>query len=211
MRRESLTMTLGPTSERDDAGCFDARLSCEAAAPRRGRAGHLCRASRCCAEGRVRFGSLPSSWRRSVYPLARMPFSVAGPTDREATTGADGNVGLAGLPPGEYSVLGGPPGDFVRNAIFCAPASAPGTPFPSAPSGTTGIEIDLAADDDVLCDRYSVPEYRGGPTPTSAATPATGGSEPPAPPVGCDGSPQRQQSINGLLGYPGVGSSPPKA
>ena len=111
-------------------------------------------------------------------PVPRMPFGLAGPATREAKTGANGNVTLANLPPGAYEVWGGPPGDFVRNAMFCAPASAPGTPFPFTQTGNIEIAFDLAAADDVICDWYSVPEYRGtGPTPTPAAIGLAAGDE----------------------------------
>jgi len=95
-------------------------------------------------------------------PIAGMPFFVDGPITRHATTDADGNATFARLPPARYAVVGGPPGDFVRNAIFCAPAAAPGTPFPFVETSIVGIEIDLAAGDDVVCDWYSVPEDRRG-------------------------------------------------
>lgn len=112
-------------------------------------------------------------------PIPRMPFLVNGPVSRQVETDTTGDGTFAALPPGTYEIVGGPPGDFVRNTIRCGPATAPGTRFPFRRISNSGIEVDLAAGDQVICDWFSVPEYRGtGPTPTPDPTwtlPTAGG------------------------------------
>ena len=111
-------------------------------------------------------------------PIAGMTFVVAGPETREGTTDANGNVTFGGLIPGTYDVTGGPPGDFVRNTIFCAPADALGTRRPFTQTSNVSIQLPLAAGEAVICDWYSVPEnVRGEPLPAPTATPR------PAPPL----------------------------
>ena len=75
-----------------------------------------------------------------------------------ATTNAKGNTRFE-LAPGSYGVRG-VPGDFARLNVLCAPASAPGTPFPftpllggiRGPSDLSGVRLALAASDAVVCD-----------------------------------------------------------
>jgi hypothetical protein len=99
-------------------------------------------------------------------PIPDTTFTVRGADTADAVTDTGGNVTIAGLSPGRYVVSGGPPGDFVRNAIYCARAARPGDRFPFTRLGTVEIALDLWPDEDVICDWFSVPEYRGGPTPT---------------------------------------------
>lgn len=110
-------------------------------------------------------------------------FVLDGPQTRQGGTGSDGNVSFDGLAAGTYAVSGGPPGDFIlRTAIFCAPASGPGSPFPFTQNdGDAGFTITLAEDDDVICDVYSVPENLSGITPTPV--PTTAPSPAPTAPI----------------------------
>ena len=104
-------------------------------------------------------------------PIAGMAFFVEGPVVVEGTTDANGNVVFGDLAPGTYEVFGGPPGDFVRNTVYCAAASNLGIRRPFTQTGNVRIELSLAAADVVICDWYSVPEnLRGEPVPPPPAT-----------------------------------------
>jgi len=99
---------------------------------------------------------------------AGLEFTATGPTTATAATDASGNATFT-LAPGTYEVRGGVPGDFARLNLFCAPASAPGTPFPftpllggvRGPNDPTGLRLALAAGDAVVCDWYNTPESQG--------------------------------------------------
>lgn len=105
-----------------------------------------------------------------------MPFTIAGTgVPDEAETDEDGNASFGNLRPGAYEVRGGTPDDVARSAVFCTPAAAPGTRFPFTQTDTAGIEIDLAAGDDVVCDWYVVSGYRD-----AAATPIAAPGRPGA-------------------------------
>lgn len=94
-------------------------------------------------------------------------FFVSGPVSRGGRTDAMGDLTVSNLPPGTYRVGGGPPGDFVRNTILCAPAVTPRMGLPIRRTSNTTIELELATGEQVLCDWFSVPEFRGtGPMPT---------------------------------------------
>lgn len=106
-------------------------------------------------------------------PLGPWELRLRGPEDREEQTDANGNLTFAGLTPGTYEVLGGGgPTDFVGLHTFCAPASNPGTEFPSTTERLTGgpgafsVELTLSAGDDVVCDFYVLPVDLGPPDDT---------------------------------------------
>lgn len=92
--------------------------------------------------------------------------SAIGPDDTAAgTTDAGGDVTFDGLAPGTYQVYGGPPARGIEMRVFCAPASAPGTPFPFAPGDpatNSRMVITLGAGDEVICDWYFLPETTAG-------------------------------------------------
>lgn len=101
-------------------------------------------------------------------PTAAATDSTA-PAAVVATTDLAGNATLT-LPPGTYDLRGGVPGDFARLALFCAPAAAAGTRFPTTPllggvrgpNDPTGARLTLAAGDTVVCDWYNTPESQRG-------------------------------------------------
>lgn len=96
---------------------------------------------------------------------AGIEFALDGPDAAIASTDAAGNTALR-VAAGRYTVRGGLPGEFATLAVFCAPASQPGTPFPFTPLGAgvrgpddlSGIQLDLAPDAHILCDWFNTPE-----------------------------------------------------
>lgn len=95
-------------------------------------------------------------------PISSVPFAVEGPdATRTVETVADGNVTFRDLTPGAYRVRGGPPVDLVRSAVFCAPASSLGTPYPFRQISADTITLELSVDQDVICDWYSAPKNLG--------------------------------------------------
>ncbi len=100
---------------------------------------------------------------------AGLEFTAVGATTVRATTDATGNAAFS-LAAGTYEVRGGVPGEFATLNLFCAPASAPGTPFPftllrggvRGPNDPTGVRLSLAPGDAVICDWYNTPESQRG-------------------------------------------------
>ncbi len=121
------------------------------------------------------------------FPLTDWDLSMRGPEHRTGRTGADGNVSFTDLIPGTYQISGGGgPTDFVELDVFCAPAAAPGTKFPSTTEqlrggpGTFLVELDLGAGDDVLCDFYVTPADLSPPNDGVGSPPATATDSRPA-------------------------------
>jgi hypothetical protein len=99
---------------------------------------------------------------------------VSGTTLVEQTPGP-GIVMFTSLPAGEYTLQGGPPGDFGRVELFCT--VQPGNEPVAAGVESTIATLTIAENQDVLCDWYYIPEDASGlvtptPSPTAAAEPS---------------------------------------
>ena len=106
-------------------------------------------------------------------PLAGIGIAVEGPTSTADGTDAAGDVRFANLGPGTYTITADIPYDFVeRQRAFCAPASSPGTRFPSEEVGQR-VRLALAAGDDVVCDLYVVGADARGEAPGQATASLT--------------------------------------
>lgn len=107
--------------------------------------------------------------------ISDQPFYLTGP-DGEAEdvtvvpqTPGPGMVEFTSLPAGDYTLAGGPPGDFGSVELYC-------TTQPDGAQVTTSVESTVAAftigeGDDVLCDWYYIPDSQGNETPTPTVTP----------------------------------------
>lgn len=109
--------------------------------------------------------------------LADYEFALEGPGGTQtATTGipqtpGPGMVTFTELAPGDYTFNGGPPGDFGEVELYCSTQPDNGTPDYALDGALATLT--LAANQDVLCDWYFIPEDGSGqtPTPTPTATP----------------------------------------
>lgn len=102
-----------------------------------------------------------------VEPVAGLDFELSGPiTDGSpliatATTDASGTVTFRDLPAATYEVSGGPPGEFVQNAITCYVTDLERLALPFLPRHNRAIGVTLV-DTDISCDWYSIPENLRG-------------------------------------------------
>lgn len=102
-----------------------------------------------------------------VEPVAGMEFELLGPiTDGSpqiatAITDATGTVTFRDLPAATYDVTGGPPGEFVQNAITCYVTDLERLALPFLPRHNRAIGVTLV-DTDISCDWYSIPENLRG-------------------------------------------------
>ena len=88
-----------------------------------------------------------------------------------------GVVSFTSLPAGDYSVTGGPPGDFGRVSLFCS--TQPDNGQPNYALDGMVATVSLGENEHVLCDWYFIPDNSGEPTvtPTQTATPAPARAE----------------------------------
>jgi hypothetical protein len=94
-------------------------------------------------------------------PVANLEFALTAPVTLTGTTDAAGVVAFTNLPPGTYELTGGPPGEFVDNAIACHDTDALAIAVPIRPRDNRAIAVTLA-DTDVTCRWYSIPlDLRG--------------------------------------------------
>lgn len=94
-------------------------------------------------------------------PVANMGFELTAPLYLFALTDAAGVATFAELPSGTYEVTGGPPGEFVENAIACRLTNDPTTARPYLPRNNRAIAVTLV-ESDITCDWYSIPfDLRG--------------------------------------------------
>ncbi len=104
-------------------------------------------------------------------------FTLSGPGGEQTGTTefvqepGPGVVTFTSLAPGDYTLTGGPPGDFGKVELYCSNQPSNGTPEFSI-DGAVG-SLTLAENQHVLCDWYFIPEDASGqtPTPTPTATP----------------------------------------
>ncbi|MBW3633017.1 MAG: hypothetical protein KY456_08305 [Chloroflexi bacterium] len=85
--------------------------------------------------------------------------------DRSATTGANGDVTFRNVSAGRHFVSENIPGEFVETNIYCSRDSDGREPV-AFQSVTGGIELQVPANADVICDWYNTPyNLRGAPPP----------------------------------------------
>jgi hypothetical protein len=104
---------------------------------------------------------------------SHLDFTIDGPVTETFATGDDGNVAFQVLPAGSYNISGGVPGEFASTIVYCSVDEDPDTLY--APTETdTRVSVDLAADTDVICDWYNIPEDLSGNTGGTTTLPNTG-------------------------------------
>jgi hypothetical protein len=102
-----------------------------------------------------------------VDPVVGLDFELTGPLSdgspviAVATTDASGTVTFTDLPANTYEVSGGPPGEFVQNAITCYVTDLERLALPYLPRNNRAIGVTLV-DTDISCDWYSIPENLRG-------------------------------------------------
>ncbi len=109
--------------------------------------------------------------------LAGYDFTIEGPDGTQTAATAilqqdgPGVVTFASLPAGDYTVMGGPPGDFGHVDLYCSTQPDNGEPDYSI-DGVIGTVV-LGENQHVLCDWYYIPDDNGSPTvtPTPTTTP----------------------------------------
>jgi hypothetical protein len=107
--------------------------------------------------------------------IADQDFVLSGPDgDVSATTTVPqtpgpGIVEFTALPAGDYTLAGGPPGDFGKVRLYCT--TQPDGERIDAKIDSTVASFTLGEGDDILCDWYYIPENARGETPTPTVTP----------------------------------------
>ncbi len=103
------------------------------------------------------------------FQLSGPDGELSGTTVMEQTPGP-GIVTFTDLPAGEYTMQGGPPGDFGRVELYCS--VQPGNAPVDTEVDSTTATFTIAENQDVLCDWYYIPEDSSGlVTPTPSPTP----------------------------------------
>jgi len=106
--------------------------------------------------------------------IAGMEFLLSGPDgERQQTTTipetpGPGVVSFTELSGGDYTLTGGPPGDFGTVDLYCT--RQPGGERIDSPVDGTQATLSLLDADTVLCDWYYIPENLAGNTPTPEPT-----------------------------------------
>lgn len=131
----------------------------------------------------VHLASCPQGYQGSDYfqdchgnGIAGQDFVLDGPngeqtmkTIQESDPGP-GMAAFSSLPAGDYSLRGGPPGDFGTVKLYC---TDPNTNQAVDVGGDiSGYTFTLAENQDILCDWYYIPENASGQTPTPSPTQA---------------------------------------
>ena len=94
-------------------------------------------------------------------PDPSLPFEISGPASASGQTDATGTVVFEGLPAGTYTVTGGAPGDFAEAVIECAGQES------IAQDGVI-LTLEIAADAEVTCSWWNIPEDVSGMPPNTA-------------------------------------------
>lgn len=105
-------------------------------------------------------------------PDPGLPFTFTDGVTREGTTNENGNIGFANLPAGTYTITGGAPGEFTNYYVYCAVGTEAESNQEQIPVQyvTGGIQLDLPAGTNVICDWYTIPlGQNGAPAPTATA------------------------------------------
>jgi hypothetical protein len=107
--------------------------------------------------------------------ISDQDFVLTGP-DGEVTatttvpqTPGPGIVEFTSLPAGDYTLAGGPPGDFGKVRLYCT--TQPDGERIDASIDTTIASFSLGESDHILCDWYYIPENVRGEAPTPTVTP----------------------------------------
>jgi hypothetical protein len=107
--------------------------------------------------------------------IADQEFVLSGPDgDVSATTTVPqtpgpGIVEFTSLPAGDYTLAGGPPGDFGKVRLYCT--TQPYGERIDAQIDSTVASFAIGEGQDILCDWYYIPENAQGETPTPTVTP----------------------------------------
>ncbi|MGI8484230.1 MAG: hypothetical protein ACR2OU_08200 [Thermomicrobiales bacterium] len=107
--------------------------------------------------------------------IADIEFVLSGPDgDQQQTTTipetpGPGVVDFTGLAAGDYTLAGGPPGDFGKVELYCS--LQPGGDQIDSPVDSTRASLSIGGSDTVLCDWYYIPEDQSGITPTPSPSP----------------------------------------
>ena len=109
--------------------------------------------------------------------LAGYDFTIDGPEGAQTAATAilqpdgPGVVTFTSLPAGDYTITGGPPGDFGTVDLYCSTQPDNGTPAYGV-DGALG-SLTLGENEHVLCDWYYIPDDNAPPTvtPTPTTTP----------------------------------------
>jgi len=105
---------------------------------------------------------------------SNLEFTIDGPSTATAATDDEGNVTFANLAAGTYNISGGVPGDFASTVVWCSINEDPDTLF--QPTDTdTGVSVEVADGENIICDWYNIPFDLSGGTPTPAPTTTPGG------------------------------------
>jgi hypothetical protein len=102
--------------------------------------------------------------------IADMEFLLSGPDGEQQQTTiipetpGPGVVSFSGLAGGDYTLAGGPPGDFGTVDLYCT--RQPGGERIESPVDGTQVTVSLLDADTVLCDWYYIPDNLAGNTPT---------------------------------------------
>ena len=107
--------------------------------------------------------------------IADQAFTLTGPDGEVSATTTvpqspgPGIVEFTGLPSGEYTLAGGPPGDFGTVRLYCT--TQPDGAFVETSLDSTRATFAMGEGQDILCDWYYIPENAQGETPTPTVTP----------------------------------------
>jgi hypothetical protein len=100
----------------------------------------------------------------SAFRLDGPGGSISGTTS-VPRTGGPGLLAFTGLAAGDYTLQGGPPGDFGTAVVYCSDQAT--NAQVNASVSSTQASFSLAEGQDLLCDWYFIPEDASGePTPT---------------------------------------------
>jgi hypothetical protein len=110
-----------------------------------------------------------------VDPSSGVEFSVTANETivQSGVTNAGGGVAFAGLPPGEYVLVAGVPGDFASSRVRCL---NPAGEDIARRHATNQVAVMLQSGDEIACNWYIVPENAQGEEPTPTAQPVADGS-----------------------------------
>jgi hypothetical protein len=130
-----------------------------------------------------------------TIPDPGLPFTFINEDTGETYDGAtneEGNVGLANLNEGTYTIIGGAPGEFAEHVVYCSVGAAEVSDQEQIDFEYVrgGIQLYLPAATNVICDWYDVPyDLQGEPT---ATQPSDNGFDLPVYKLLCDSAPAEQ-------------------
>ncbi|MGC4108109.1 MAG: hypothetical protein QM753_17435 [Thermomicrobiales bacterium] len=137
-----------------------------------------------------------------------MEFLLDGPDGQQSETTTlpqtpgPGVATFSNLTGGDYTLAGGPPGDFGEVVLYCS-TQPDNTPV-DAPVSSTQASLTIDAGENVLCDWYYIPENAQGETPT--ATQTTVPTATPSPTATATEAPRAEILVT-LYSCPATGST----